>query len=538
MGREWALGEGRVDWMSYRPGKNSEDPAKLSRPSRAYLHVTDQSHLVPLSDHVRQSTFRDAKGSWTSSSLLGPPSVEFAPYGRVPNNKRRADARQGTVDQDPEFMAFLEELTSPIASKKPPEDAVKDVGAKKEDIKTTPLVQFLKDKKANKGKKPATAADARPETKAAVIIKPNKVIGVSSSGLRPSSRGRGAPERQTKENIRVLRKGSPEPSPRRQAASVAKGSGMSDSKNRNTPGLGPARASTFEKKRERGNVAAAARMLRRDLGLVGEPKGRGRSEDAAPQAQRHGTTSPPHGRATDESPRDRAASRRGDGQDSTDSARAHPSEVAAPSSSAADINKARAPPPAGPATARPPKKTVQAGKQSQASSSSSTAATDGARPTQAFVKHANPSQGITEPTLQSAMEAFGTVTKAEIDKKKGFAYVDFSDPDGLQKAIQASPLTIAEGQVVVLERKDRSSGGGGGAGSVRGGRVERGRGRGGSGFGPSPRGGGGGSGGSGGRGGRGGSGGRGASSARRGGSRGGDSPSTAVSVPVQSSHGN
>ena len=502
---------------------------------------------MPLSDHVRQSTFRDAKGSWTSSSLLGPPSVEFAPYGRVPNNKRRADARQGTIDQDPEFMAFLEELTSPIASKKSPEDAVKNIGAKRGDVKTTPLVQFLKDRKANKGKKPATAADARLETKAAVIIKPNKVIGISPSGPRPSSRGRGAPERQTKENIRVLRKGSPEPSPRRQAAAAAKGSGMSDSKNRNAPSLGPARAPTFEKKRERGNVAAAARMLRRDLGLAGEPKGRGRSEDTALQAQSQATTSPPHARAIDESPRDRAAPRKGDGQDFTVSPKAHLSEAAASSSSTAsafdrtaisgrDISKARAPPAASTATARQLKKTFQPAKQAQASSSSS-AITDGARPTQAFIKHANPSQGITELTLQSAMEAFGTVTKAEIDKKKGFAYIDFADPDALQRAMQASPVTIAEGQVVVLERKDRSSGGGGGgggaAGGIRGGRSERGRGRGGSGFGSSSRGGSGG----GGRGGRGGSGGRGAPSARRGGSRGGDSPLTVVSVPVQTSHG-
>jgi regulator of nonsense transcripts 3 len=43
--------------------------------------------------------------------------------------------------------------------------------------------------------------------------------------------------------------------------------------------------------------------------------------------------------------------------------------------------------------------------------------------------------------------------KVEIDKKKGFGYIDFAEPDGLQKAIAASPVTVAQSQVVVLERK-------------------------------------------------------------------------------------
>ena len=73
--------------------------------------------------------------------------------------------------------------------------------------------------------------------------------------------------------------------------------------------------------------------------------------------------------------------------------------------------------------------------------------------TQAFLKHANPSQGVTEPLLEEAFSAFGAIKKVEIDKKKGFAYVDFEEPDGLQKAIRASPVKVGEGQVVVLERK-------------------------------------------------------------------------------------
>jgi len=73
----------------------------------------------------------------------------------------------------------------------------------------------------------------------------------------------------------------------------------------------------------------------------------------------------------------------------------------------------------------------------------------------AFVKHANPSQGITEALLKQAMEAFGPVTFVEIDKRKGFAYIDFGDAEALRKAIAASPVSIAQGTVQVLERKEK-----------------------------------------------------------------------------------
>lgn len=37
--------------------------------------------------------------------------------------------------------------------------------------------------------------------------------------------------------------------------------------------------------------------------------------------------------------------------------------------------------------------------------------------------------------------------------KKHFAYVDFAEPKGLQNAIKASPIKVAQGQIVELERK-------------------------------------------------------------------------------------
>jgi regulator of nonsense transcripts 3 len=71
------------------------------------------------------------------------------------------------------------------------------------------------------------------------------------------------------------------------------------------------------------------------------------------------------------------------------------------------------------------------------------------------LKHANPSQGITEPLIEESLKVFGGIEKVEIDKRKGFAYVDFSEPEGLRKAMAASPIKIAQGAVQVLERKEK-----------------------------------------------------------------------------------
>jgi regulator of nonsense transcripts 3 len=71
------------------------------------------------------------------------------------------------------------------------------------------------------------------------------------------------------------------------------------------------------------------------------------------------------------------------------------------------------------------------------------------------LKHANPSQGITEPLIEESLKLFGGIEKVEIDKRKGFAYVDFAEPEGLRKAMAASPIKIAQGAVQVLERKEK-----------------------------------------------------------------------------------
>ncbi len=75
--------------------------------------------------------------------------------------------------------------------------------------------------------------------------------------------------------------------------------------------------------------------------------------------------------------------------------------------------------------------------------------------TRGFVKHANSSQGVTEPLLRQTLQTFGTVASVEMDRRKGFAYVDFAEHESLAKAIAAGPVAVGQGNVQIMERKDK-----------------------------------------------------------------------------------
>ena len=247
-----------------------------------------------MSEHVRTATFNDARGSTRDPALLGPPSVEFAPYGRVPNGRARKDLRQGTIDQDQEFIDFLESLTNPI-TKSASVDQNRDASAKsKEKITITPLIQFLKDKKANKGKDVAAAPKGAKhtrqeskESKASLLLekKPTKTESFTASSPDKRSAQAIKVEKAARDVVRVISKASsrsksPAPSP---VNAPAAPSAVANSS-----------APLAEKKRERGSVSAAARILQRDLGIGANQNGRGgRRAGTGPAAKPGANTSSP-----------------------------------------------------------------------------------------------------------------------------------------------------------------------------------------------------------------------------------------------------
>lgn len=471
--------------------------AKPSRPSRAYIHLTSQAHLQPLSDKVRLSSFVDAEKTTKDYALIGPPSLEFAPYTRIPGGKRRNDARQSTIDQDSEFQAFLESLTNPAPKASAAETDGKAVdGIEKKEIATTPLIEHLREKKAAKEKaaKEKSAAGAkgagkhgRQESK---DEKASDKVGEKNDGKKSSAKAAreaaaspdkskkpSKAERAAKEAVKVLNKEA--------ASSPAPATATSEAS-------APTQKPTPERKRERGNASIAAKMLQRDLGIGPGAGGRRAKRDPAisevakqtdtatatkDAAPATAPTAPAAASSTQE-----ARSPKKDNKPTRAERRAHKAaltektndQLAPTATTAPSILKKV---PTGPAaqTAMPP--TGLAASRANASpiapaatpstpapstpsnTSSSSPSSSGSSTRHAFLKHANPSQGITEPLLLTALSNFGAVENVEIDKRKGFAHATFQSPEGLKAAIKASPVKVAEGAVVILEKREGGTGG-------------------------------------------------------------------------------
>lgn len=434
--------------------------------------------IMPLSQAVRAATWEDAKSTFTSPSLIGPPSFEFSTYKKIPGTRRRNDPRQGTIDQDHEFMAFLEALANPAPVREGIDDEEADDAAKEDSkITTTPLVEFLKEKKAHKAKEGASAKSAKSASA--------KGKGASKED-DPSKKKTKEPradkaDKPAKDPVKILTKKAAAPE---QPAEPSRGA-MTQA---------PAAAHAGEPpKSRRAGIAAAARILQHDLGL---------SPGSAHRRARHD-----------------AAKAESDVEAPAKEAVASATEGPAPLTDAAALEppKGRSRSPPAP-KAQPPGRRARGGKAAvektkTAENAAAAAASSAANPpiilrkkgaggkvhkkgpavsagaTRAFVKHANSLQGVTEAALRQALDVFGTVTLVEVDKRKGFAYVDFAEPHGLVRAINASPVQVAQTAVQVLKRKDRKpapagSGGGaapGPAADVAGGRGQRGRGGGGGG---------------------------------------------------------
>lgn len=445
----------------------------------------------------------------------------------MPGGRRRNDNRQGTIDQDQDFKDFLESLTNPITKPTAPEGEQ----SKDTKVKTTPLIEALREKKANKEKPNSKGRHGRGDkddtAEKKILAKPGKE-NAASAGDKNRRLGKADKAQVAKDAVKILNKES------------------TSSKNVEKASASPA------PERKRGNVALAKSMLQRDLGVGPGPAPNRRRGTKREVASAEVTTQAKPAPAAEQkskdaaafqiaaSPADKAAQasqkkerptraeRRAfkasladatNGKAATSDPRTQ-AQGKVPTTPAPQILKkpqtaqtpttlkgsaaSRAPPtePAATRTSSVPSKTQPPATASPSvAPTSSTARPAASRPVpdatsrQAFLKHANPSQGITELLIEEALKVFGALEKVEIDKRKGFAYVDFAEPEGLQKAMAASPIKIAQGAVQVLERKAPVARGprfnaplqgsphGPPTGPARGGRggfVPRGRGRGGA----------------------------------------------------------
>nr|GEU35666.1 nucleotide-binding, alpha-beta plait [Tanacetum cinerariifolium] len=82
--------------------------------------------------------------------------VEYAPSQRVPKQWSKKDGREGTIGKDPEYLEFLEFVSKPVENLPSAEiqlerKEAERAGAAKEAPIVTPLMDFIRQKRAAKG---------------------------------------------------------------------------------------------------------------------------------------------------------------------------------------------------------------------------------------------------------------------------------------------------------------------------------------------------------------------------------------------------
>ena len=436
-------------------------------------------------EKVRNTSFDDAKNT---SYHVGQPSLEFAPFQRVYVQKSLEDSRQGTIDQDPEFKAFLESLTAPLTKPAVSASTADMKPSGKEVPKTTPLIEHLREKKLIKENNQASRNAVKLRNQQAKEVgtesQSKKLNKKESTPTKDKGKKDSIADGTAKDGVKVLKK---------EVISTSQG-GSSAGKSPTTAPVAPAAPSapttqssaansSPKKRRERGSASIAAMMLQRDLGIGSGASSRRRSKlnnvnDAASDGKVSPQTNPSKLQTTAQtgsSPSKfanaagheaKSQSEQQEGKVIPGGGIANDSKIKKSTSQTTSGSKQSMPaaqPPKGPAASRPkgkpPAGTASSSENAAVSQGSSVRANAHLQQQplsrQAFLKHANASQGITEPLLHDAMSVYGEIEQLTIDKRKGFAYVDFTTPEGLRGAMVASPVSVAQGAVVVLERRDK-----------------------------------------------------------------------------------
>ncbi|KAF8964760.1 Smg-4/UPF3 family-domain-containing protein [Flammula alnicola] len=196
-------------WRIYYPGKLRKKLNKENIPSRAYIAFKNEEQLALFSREYDGHTFRDKTG--VESQAV----VEFAPYPKVPSEKRKPDTRNATIEKDEDYISFLEALK---ASENAEPVTLESLIASTQPAphpKTTPLLEALKaEKTANKDKeailrnhahynqinvgpsrkeekKKAGAASAPPPSKQSEIKTGNATNAAVASGKKAQKKAQG-----------------------------------------------------------------------------------------------------------------------------------------------------------------------------------------------------------------------------------------------------------------------------------------------------------------------------------------------------------
>ncbi|CCM05615.1 uncharacterized protein FIBRA_07844 [Fibroporia radiculosa] len=141
--QQWVTAE-TATWKSYHQGKFRKRLNKENIPSRAYIVFKDEELLANFSREYDGHLFRDKAGNESVAV------VEFAPFQKVPSEKKKADGRMGTIEKDEDYVSFLASLQDGSAKQSDIDNYDQLLAASQPPPQptTTPLLEALKAEKS------------------------------------------------------------------------------------------------------------------------------------------------------------------------------------------------------------------------------------------------------------------------------------------------------------------------------------------------------------------------------------------------------
>ncbi|KAH6891765.1 Smg-4/UPF3 family-domain-containing protein [Coprinopsis sp. MPI-PUGE-AT-0042] len=144
--QKWVTEE-TATWKVFYPGKFKKRDNKENIPSRAYVAFKDDLALATFSQEFDGHLFRDKAGNESYAI------VEFAPYQKVPPEKKKPDNKNATIEKDEDYISFIQSLNAPANAEPVTIDSLLAATRPASPPKTTPLLEALKaEKSAQKDK--------------------------------------------------------------------------------------------------------------------------------------------------------------------------------------------------------------------------------------------------------------------------------------------------------------------------------------------------------------------------------------------------
>ncbi|PSS19024.1 Regulator of nonsense transcripts like [Actinidia chinensis var. chinensis] len=174
---------GRYNWVSFRPGKTSQ---KRQSYARAYIDFKKPEDVIEFAEFFDGHVFVNEKGTQFKTI------VEYAPSQRVPRQWSKKDGREGTISKDPEYVEFLEFLAKPVENLPSAEIQLERreaerIGATKDAPIVTPLMDFVRQKRAAKGGTRRLLSNGKSTRKGAGSSSGSPSLGSSRRGSRRTS---------------------------------------------------------------------------------------------------------------------------------------------------------------------------------------------------------------------------------------------------------------------------------------------------------------------------------------------------------------